>query len=93
MIDLRETAECIVNALKNSGFNNIQDSSGYYIIKEFDDNTNITVDVSKWNENGKEYYCVYCSYENEDGDWKTTDNLSIESLLEVLQETADSKPL
>lgn len=46
----------IAEELKNAGFNNIQDSSGYFTIKEFEDcDFGRTVDVSKCKEDGKEY--------------------------------------
>ena len=89
---LREIAEVIVEELKNRGFNNIQDNSGYFTIKEFEDcDFGRAVDVSKWEEDGRKYYSVYCSYETEDSDWKATKDLSVESLLEVLQEVYDSE--
>jgi hypothetical protein len=93
MTDLREVAESIVGELKNAGYNNVQDSSGYYTIKELEDcDFNRVVDLSKTKEDGREYYAVFCSYENEDSDWKFTNDLSVDSLLEVLQEVYDSEP-
>lgn len=92
VIHLKQTAEDIVETLKYAGFNNIQDSSGYFAIKEVEGfDFDRAVDVSKVKDDGKEYYGVYCSYENGDSDWKCSDNLSVESLLKILQEFYDSQ--
>ena len=83
---IKEIAQSIVDVLKTCGFNDITDSSGYYIIKEFDNGTDRAVDVYKSDENGKPHYVIYCSYEDEDSDWKYTDNLSVEELKNILEE-------
>ena len=79
-------AECIVGALKDCGFNDVTDSSGYHIIKEFTDGTDRAVDVYKSNEDGNPHYVIYCSYEDEDFDFMYTDDLSVEQLERKLEE-------
>lgn len=83
---LRTIAECIVGALNHCGFNDITDSSGCHIIKEFPDGTDRAVDVYKSNEDGNPHYVVYCSYEDEDSDFMYTDDLSVEQLESKLEE-------
>lgn len=83
---LKEIAECIVAELETCGFNDVTDSSGYYIIRKFDDDVDRAVDVYKSDEDGKPHYVVYCSYEDEDSDYKYTDDLSVEQLTAKLEE-------
>lgn len=89
MKKLKEIAECIVVALENCGFNDVTDSSGYIVIKEFSDGTDRAVDVYKSNKDGNPHYVIYCSYEDEDFDYRYTDNLSVEQLEEQLEEFYD----
>lgn len=86
MKKLRVIAECIVGALEYCGFNDITDSSGYHVIKEFSDGTDRAVDVCKFNEDGNPHYIIYCSYEDEDFDYMYTDDLSVEQLESKLRE-------
>lgn len=86
MEKLRVIAECIVGALNYCGFNDVTDSSGYYVIKEFADGTDRAVDVYKSNEDGNPHYVIYCSYEDEDADFMYTDDLSAEQLESKLEE-------
>lgn len=86
MKKLRVIAECIVEALEYCGFNNITDSSGYYIIREFADGTDRAVDVHKSTDGGNPHYVIYCSYEDEDFDYMYTDDLSVEQLESKLRE-------
>ena len=86
MENLRHTAEHIADYLKHCGFDDITDSSGYYIIKEFEDGEYRAVDVHKASDNGSLYYVIYCSYEDDDFDYKYTDELSVEQLEEKLRE-------
>lgn len=83
---LKDIARYIVEDLKNCKFDDITDSSGYYIIKEFADGTDRAVDVHKSTYDGRPHYAIYCSYEDEDFDWKYTDGLSIDQLLSKLEE-------
>lgn len=83
---LTATAQCIVEILKSCGFDDVTDSSGYYIIKEFNDGTDRAVDVYKSNDDGKPHYIIYCSYEDEDFDYLYTDDLSTEKLISKLKE-------
>lgn len=90
-INLKDTAKEIVEVLKNSQFNNITDSSGYYIVKENEvKDIARCVDVSKRQEDGKEFYVIYVSYEDEQSEWENTEDLSYESLLDKLTEIAES---
>ena len=86
MEKLRVIAECIVGALKYCDFDDVTDSSGYYIIKEFTDGTDRAVDVYKSTNDGNPHYVIYCSYEDEDFDYKYTDDLSVEQLERALEE-------
>ena len=85
---LQETAEAIVAVLQHCGTDDCTDSSGYYGIREFPDGTDRAVDVYKSSRDGKLHYVVYCSYEDEDFDYRYTEDLSVEQLLAVLQELA-----
>jgi hypothetical protein len=89
MKKLKEIAECIVGALEDCGFNDVTDSSGYIVIKEFSDGTDRAVDVYKSNEDGNPHYVIYCSYEDEDFDYRYTDDLSVEQLENQLKEFYD----
>ena len=86
MKNLKETAQCIVEVLNNCGFDDVTDSSGYYIIKEFENGTDRAVDVYKSDIDGNPHYVIYCSYEDEDFDYKYTDDLSVEQLVSKLEE-------
>ena len=86
MKHLKDVARYIVEDLMNCGFDDVTDSSGYYIIKEFADGTDRAVDVYKSTLGGNQHYVVYCSYEDEDFDYKYTDDLSVEQLESVLKE-------
>lgn len=83
---LKNTAQCIVEVLKDCGFNDVTDSSGFYIIREFNDGTDRAVDVHKSNDDGNPHYVIYCSYEDEDFDYLYSDDLSVESLTNKLKE-------
>lgn len=85
MINLRETAECIVEVLENCGFNDISDSSGYYVIREHKDGTEDCVDVYKSNNGERPRYIVYCIYADDSADFMYTKDLSVEELLRVLE--------
>ena len=90
-IDIKRTANEIIKTLKSCNFNDVTDSSGYFIIKEFPDGSNRAVDVSKAKkENGNPYLIIFCSYENDESDWKYTDTLSVNELINVLQEVCNS---
>lgn len=79
MENLKCTAQCITQYLEYCEFNSVADSSGFYIIREFDDGTDRAVDVYKSNH-GTPHYVIYCSYEDEDCDFIYTDDLSVEQL-------------
>lgn len=82
----RIISECIVGALNDCGFDDVTDSSGYYIIKEFADGTDRAVDVYKSNNDGNPHYVIYCSYEDDDFDYRYTKDLSVEQLENQLEE-------
>lgn len=86
MENLKDIAKCIVKNLMYHGFDDVTDSSGYYVIKEFDDGTDRAVDVYKSSDGGKFHYVIYCSYEDEDCDYKYTSDLSVEQLAKRLEE-------
>ena len=85
MENIKDIARYIVEDLECCRFNDITDSSGYYIIKEFADGTDRAVDVYKANW-GYPHYVIYCSYEDEDYDFMYTDDLSVEQLASKLEE-------
>ena len=86
-INIKDTAQAIVDVLESCGFDNITDSSGYYIIKEFEDGTDRAVDVYKSTGDGTEvpYYVIHVSYEDDDFDWEFTDGLVVEELEKKLE--------
>ena len=86
MENLKNIAQYIVEDLLNCGFDDVTDSSGYYIVKKFADGTDRAVDVYKSTMGGNPHYTIYCSYEDEDFDYKYTDDLTVEQLLSVLEE-------
>lgn len=88
-LELKHIAECIYETLKDCGFDDPTDSSGYYTIKEFIDKPDRVVDVYKSNFDGIPHYSVYCSYEDEQFIYRYTEDLSVESLLRALQEFYD----
>jgi hypothetical protein len=86
-----DTAEEIVETLKLCGVDNVTDTSGYFVIKEFPDGSTRAVDAFKAGEDGNIYYVVYCSYEDGTSEWKQTQSLSIEELKEVIKEFYESE--
>lgn len=90
-IDLFVTAAEIAERLSNAGTDNITDSSGHFVVREFEDGRERTVDVHKSTGDGtqKPHYAVYCSFEDDDHDFYYTEDLSIEGLHKTLKEIAD----
>lgn len=86
MENLRDIAEYIVGVLKYCQFNDVTSSSGYCVIREFDNEMDRAVDVYKSDEDGRPHYVIYCSYEDEDVDFMYTDDLSVEQLANKLEE-------
>jgi hypothetical protein len=86
MKNLKDIARYITEDLTHCGFDDVTDSSGYYIIKEFTDGTDRAVDVYKSTVGGNPHYVIYCSYEDEDFDYRYTDDLSVEQLENQLEE-------
>lgn len=86
MKHLKDIARYIVEDLERCGFDDITDSSGFYIIKEFPYGADRAVDVYKSIYDGKAHYVIYCSYEDEDFDYLYTDDLSVEQLESKLRE-------
>ena len=86
---INDLATDIVNILEAAGFDDVTDSSGYFIIKEYNDGTDRAVDVYKSTDGGNPHYVIYCSYENDDSDWFYTEDLSISNLVKVLLEVID----
>lgn len=87
-INIKEIAQKIVDVLEPRGVDNIKDSSGYYIIKEFEDGTDRAVDVYKSTGDGTKppHYAIYISYEDDNSDWDCTNSLSVEELEKKLEE-------
>ena len=83
---MKEIAQCIASTLEHCGFDDVTDSSGYYVIREFDDESERAVDAYKSANGENPHYVVYCSYENEDSDYKYTEDLSVEQLASKLEE-------
>lgn len=86
MENIKNIARYIVEDLEHCGFDDVTDSSGYYIVKEFADGTDRAVDVYKSTVGGNPHYAIYCSYEDEDFDYRYTDDLSVEQLKKQLEE-------
>lgn len=86
MDKLKLIAKCIVEILDGCGFDDVTDSSGFYIIKEFNDDTDRAVDVYKSTVGGNSHYVIYCSYEDEGFDYRYTDDLSVEQLERQLED-------
>lgn len=86
MKNIKDIARYIVEGLEYCGFDDVTDSSGYYIVKEFADGTDRAVDVYKSTVGGNPHYVIYCSYEDEDFDYRYTDDLSVEQLESKLEE-------
>lgn len=86
MENLKYIAKYIEEDLMTCGFDDVTDSSGYYIVREFADGTDRAVDVYKSTVGGNPHYVIYCSYEDEDFDYKYTDDLSVEQLEDKLKE-------
>lgn len=89
--NMEELSKDIVAQLECCGFDDITDSSGYFVIREFSDGTDRCVDVHKSTNDGKPHYVVYCSYEDENFDYKYTEDLTVESLQKVLEEVYESE--
>ena len=88
---LDSIANDIVMELEHCGFDDITDRSGYFVIREFSDGTERCVDVHKSTYEGKPHYVVYCSYEDEQFDYKYTKDLTIKALIKVLEEVYESE--
>lgn len=86
MENIKNIARYIVKDLEHCGFDDVTDSSGYYIVKEFADGTDRAVDVYKSTVGGNPHYVIYYSYEDEGFDYRYTDDLSVEQLEEQLEE-------
>lgn len=84
--NLKNIARYIVEDLIECGFDDVTDSSGYCIIKEFADGTDRAVDVYKSSVGGKSHYAIYCLYEDKCADYKYTEDLSVEELANKLEE-------
>lgn len=91
--DIEKIAEDIVMELRHRGFDDITDSSGYFIIREFSDGAERCVDVHRSTNDGNPHYVVYCSYEDESFDYKYTDDLTVEALIKVLKEVYEVENL
>ena len=88
-INIESTAKAIYDRLQYCGFNNITDSSGYFLIKEFGDEINRSVDVYKSTKDKVSHYVIYISYEDDNFDYKYTKDLSLEELTRVLKEISE----
>jgi hypothetical protein len=86
MEHLKDIARYIAEDLEHCSFDDVTDSSGYYIIREFADGTDRAVDVYKSNIGGNPHYVIYCSYEDDSFDYRHTNDLSVEQLESQLEE-------
>ena len=86
MEKLKLIAKCIAEILDDCGFDDVTDSSGYYIIKEIDNEVDRAVDVYKSTVGGNPHYVIYCSYEDDSFDYRYTNDLSVEQLESKLEE-------
>ena len=84
-------ANDIMIELENCGFDDVTDSSGYFVIREFPDGSERCVDVYKSTSGGNPHYVVCCVYEDDEHDYEYTDNLEAESLIKVLREFYESE--
>ena len=68
-------------------------STGYYVVYDNDENESIAVDICKqrdvWGSN--EYFAVYASFDDDEGEWRSTDTLDINELADLIFETAYSR--
>lgn len=87
-INIKETAETIAGILEYCGFDDITDSSGYYVIREFENDIERCVDVYKSTGDGTEnpHYAIYVSYEDDAFEWYFTKGLSVDELADKLEE-------
>ena len=88
-ISIEATAQSIYDRLKYCGFDDITDSSGYFLIKQFNDGTDRAVDVYKTTGDKIPHYVIYISYEDDNFDYKYTKDLSLEELTRVLKEISE----
>ena len=88
-ISIEATAQSIYDRLQYCGFDDITDSSGYFLIKQFEDGIDRTVDVCKSTNDGEPHYVIYISYEDDNFDYKYTKDLSLEELTRVLKEISE----
>ena len=90
-VDLFVTAAEIAERLSTAGTDDITVSSGHFVIMQFEDGGERTVDVHKSTGDGaqKPHYVVYCLFEDDDHDFYYTEDLSIEGLHKTLKEIAD----
>ena len=88
-ISIDATAKSIYDRLQYCGFNDITDSSGYFLIKQFEDGTDRAVDVYKSTEDKVPHYVIYVSYEDDNFDYRYTKDLSLEELTRVLKEISE----
>lgn len=85
MENIRHIATSIANYLEFCRFDDVTDSSGYHVIKRFEDGTERVIEVYKSNF-GTPHYVICCSYEDGDIDFMYTDGLSVWQLEDKLRE-------
>ena len=81
-----QLAEDIVIELKESKFDDVDDSSGYFLIREFEDKTERGVDVYKSTRGEIPHYIIKIMYEDDTSDFKFTKDLSTKALKNMLEE-------
>lgn len=86
-----QLAEDIVIELKESKFDDVDDSSGYFLIREFEDGTERSVDVYKSTKRGYPHYVINVRYEDDTSDYKHTKDSSIKALQNILEEIYNEK--
>ena len=65
-------------------------STGYYVIYS----ESIAVDICKQKDerDGNEYFSVYASFEHGgEGEWRSTDTIDVNQLVDLILETAESR--
>ena len=88
-ISIEATAKSIYDRLQYCGYDDVADSSGYFLVKQFENGRDRSVDVYKSTNDGEPHYIIYCSYEDDNSDYKCTKDLSLEELIRALKEISE----
>lgn len=84
-------AEVIAKVLENREFDDVTSNSGYFLLKQLNDNCGLYVDVYKSTSDGEEepHYVIYCSDDNENTDYHYTKDLTVISLAKEFEDIAN----